>query len=216
MNRQRAARSGPILALCTLALVLGITVVPAASADDAQERRLEKQVRVFETALDDMLVESPNLLVRSREATHGLYMDGKGAVFTFRMGLNTNSWDSDGDHWWNWLRVDDGEVIILSRDGARVEDYDEWAKDRLPRQAELYEDGKEEIKLTILDFGVVMSELADDDWIVVKARLRGAAYFKEEDIRTLEMKIQMRDVRAYAAGRISEDQAKGKIQVEES
>lgn len=216
MNRRFTpiARLGLGLAVCGLGLTLGLGAA-ADSADDASARRLDKQIRIFESALDEMLIESPNLLVRERDATHGLSLEGEGAIFTFRIGLNIASWDSDGP-WWGRIRVEDRNVIILSGDDIRTVDYDTWRDEEIPRQEKLYEGGKKEIEGTILDFGEVLSLLGDDEWIVIRARLRNCEYFEDADLHKLEVKMQMRDVRAYAAGRLSREEAMRKIQVEES
>jgi len=217
VNRRPIPGTRLILALviCSLGLALGLTAT-AGPGSDSQTRRLDKQISLFEFILDDMLVESPNLLVRSSEATSGIYLEGQGAMFTFKIGLNTFTWDSDDHHWWKRIWSSGSEVIILTDDGDRVEDIEEWRDEQLPKQEKLYQAGKKEIQETILNFAEVLTTLGDDEWVVIKARLRGTDYFREQDIRKLEIKVQMRDIRAYAAGRLDEADAMKKFQVTES
>jgi hypothetical protein len=217
MNRRIILGTRLILgaAVCGVGLALGPAAL-AAPGSDSQTRRLDKQISLFEFILDDMLVESPNLLVHSREAATGIHLEGKGAMFTFKVGLNTFNWDSDDDHWWKRIWSSGSEVIILTDDGDRVEDIEKWRDEQLPKQEKLYQAGKEEIQETILNFAEVLTALEDDEWVVIKARLRGTDYFREQDIRKLEIKVQMKDIRAFAAGRLDEAEAMRKFQVTES
>jgi hypothetical protein len=167
------------------------------------EDRMDRQIRVFEKAIDTMLIDSPNFLVSNSEPTHGYYVDDHGAVFTFRTSLVSKygGWD-----WWDhlWHRDDD--------------DDHKGKKDRkkiAEKQAELYEDGKEELIETLLTFGEVLTTLGDTEWLEVKVRLRDAYYFKEHDLSRLKMKVKMSDLRAYYDGRLQEEQAAGRIEIDE-
>jgi len=214
MTQRLKSRLG--IALGAGLLVAGLTgtlVSPAAA--DSRSDRLEKQVRIFERAVDQMLVDSPNFLVHSSEATQGMILEGRGVVFGFKTSLNTFPWRTDG-HGWHWFRHDDDRVIIIDDDGAVVRNAKDWRRDQLPEQERLYRDGKKEIVDTILDFGEVLSTLDDDDTLEIRARLQGADYFHENDLKKLTVKVKMRDLRDYLDGRIDRDQARSRIQMEES
>jgi len=189
-------------AACGLLLV----AVTAQTAQAGPEDRRERQISVFERALDDMLVESPNWLVRNGEPTYGYYVDDHGAVFSFRASLVSrhNNW---GESWWKFWGDDDDD-----------EDYDRNSRsyDReVERQARRYESGKEEIIETILDFGEVLGSMSDTDVLEISVKLRSAPYFRENDLRKLEMKVKMSDLRAYYDGRMSEEAITSAVEVTE-
>ena len=71
-------------------LVSAVGIGSATAGPDPDSRRMDKQIRIFERVMDDMLVESPNWLVRSAESTRGTYIEGHGAVFSFKVDLNDN------------------------------------------------------------------------------------------------------------------------------
>lgn len=204
-------------ALGVLAGVLATVFLPASSPAAPRTDRRDKEIRIMERALDDMLVESPNFLVRSSEPTNGIYLEGRGAVFTFKTGLYTSSWRSDDDGW-HWFRHDDTRVIVIDGDGdgGTVRSGKDWRRQQLPEEERLYAAGKDEIVDTLLDFGQVLSALGDDDWLEVRARLRGAEYFHEHDINILRVRVKMRDVRDYLDGRLDRDAVRDRIEIEES
>ena len=201
------------LLLASLVVSAGL-ISSAAAGPDADERRQEKQIRIFERVLDDMLVESPNWLVRSMESAHGDYIEGRGAVFSFKVDLNSQRWNN-GDHW-SYFHDDDDSHVIVIRDDGRSRGRKEVDEDVLEREAKLYRRGKEEIIETIVDFGEMLTVLDDGDWIEIKGRLRGAKYFKEEDLRKLSVKVKMADVRAYARGTLDADDLAARVQIKES
>ena len=112
--------------------------------------KLERQVRVMEGAIDDMLVDSPNFLVANSHVTEGVDIEDYGVLFTFRSSLTGLGWDEHGSaSFWpgNWqsknkvyvlkggkhkdIDLDDAHIII--RDGdIRVIDGDKddkwWKK----------------------------------------------------------------------------------------
>jgi len=202
------------LLLASLAVSVGL-ISSAVAGSDSDERRQDKQIRIFERIVDDMLVESPNWLVRSVESTRGDYRDGHGAVFSFKVNLNARRWYDD-DHWSYYHDDDDGSHVIVIRDDGRSKRRKEMDEDVLEREEKLYRRGKEEIIETIIDFGEMLTSLEDGDWIEIKGRLRGAAFFKENDLRKLSVKVKMADVRAHARGTIDEDELVARIEIKES
>jgi hypothetical protein len=177
-------------------LITGAASTVLAGSDE----RMDRQIRVFEKALDTMLVDSPNWLVRNSEPTHGYYVGDHGAVFSFRASL-VSWWDDDHGPWWRWWKDRDDDD----------RDWDEVVS----RQERKYERGKKEIVESLLDFGEVLSSLDDDDWVEISVKLRDAAYFRENDLRRLEMQIKMRDLRAFYEGRTGEKEVIDKIQIKE-
>jgi hypothetical protein len=199
-----------------LGLMAGL-VWAAPSGAGPETRRMDKQIGLFEMALDEMLVESPNFLVQSRDNTRGTYFEGMGAVFTFKTSLNTWPRHSDDDRHWIWSDDDDDvHIVIIGDTGYDVKDGKEWKERLMRKQETLYERGKKEIVETIADFGDLLSTLDDEDWLKIEARLRGAALFKENDVRRLTVQVKMRDVRAYVRGTLDEDELGRRIQIDES
>lgn len=213
MNSRRMRRLPA--ALGVLAGVLATVFIPVSSLAGPRADRRDKEIRIMERALDDMLIESPNFLVRSTEPTNGIYLEGRGAVFTFKTGLYSSSWRSEGDGW-HWFRHDDTRIIVIDGDGGTVQSGKDWRRQQLPEEERLYTAGKEEVVDTLLDFGQVLSALGDDDWLEVRARLRGAEYFHEHDLNTLRVRVRMRDVRDYLDGRLDRDAVRDRVQMEES
>ncbi|MBD3336440.1 MAG: hypothetical protein GF355_13075 [Candidatus Eisenbacteria bacterium] len=170
----------------------------AAAADPLN--RLERQVRIFEKALDTMLIDSPNFLVDSREPTQGYYVEDHGAVFTFRTSLVHKR-----DRGFFWCKDKDKDK----------QDREEMRAKEIQHQSELYADGKEELITTILAFGEVMTRLPDGEMLDVRIRLRDALYFKENDMRRLRLTAEMNDLRSYYDGRLSEERMIERIKIEE-
>lgn len=189
-------------------VVAALLLAGALSTAQASEDRMDRQIRVFEKALDTMLVDSPNWLVANSEPSFGYYLDDHGVVFSFRASLVSDwDWDEPG----KWLG------LLKSRKHRDHDDDDDWDRDReAKRQERLYERGKEELVLTILDFGEILTTVKDTEWIEVSVKLRDAYYFRENDIRRLEMRAKASDLRSYYDGRIGEKEAMEKIQIEES
>jgi len=194
-----------VLAAACLTLA---TLAPPASAGP---RSSDRQVRVFETALNTMLVDSPNFLVQSSDPTIGQIVQGQGAAFSFKTSLVSN-WDSHGN-WWSWVGSQRGRRSVDDRYDR--EDRGRISKKNLARQERLYQRGKEEIIDTILTFGEVLSALQNDDVIEVRARLRDADYFHENDLRRLYVSVRVSDLRAFYDGQINQSEAVSRFQIEE-
>jgi hypothetical protein len=212
--------------------VLGALVMAAAGPADAQSRRLDRQIELFERVVDDMLVESPNWLVQSSEETRGRYRAGEGARFRFDATLVYRGW---GKHWrgkwWKNIFVDgDEDVIVIDRndwddmsdkeikelrDDAR-KSTDKHRERTLRRQQRLYDRGKVELVETLSDFGDVLTALPDNESIELVAELGDSDYFDEKDLRELRVSAKMSDIRALAEGKIDEKKFVERVKVEES
>ena len=175
------------------------------------DERLDRQILMFERVLDDMLVESPNFLVQSRHNALGTYIDGQGAVFTFKAGLNY------GDHGdsWNWRGKEVFEFFFGDDDRDR-RSRDEWDEYVVKKQEKLYARGKEEIIETLQDFGGLLSGLDGRDWVEIKVRLRGSEYFDEHDLRRLNVRVRVEDIRAYSNGAIDDEGFQRRVEMKES
>jgi len=194
--------------------------VPALADDSRQDR----QVRLFERATDQMLVDSPNFLVQSSEPTVGYYAEGQGATFTFRTSLVNGNWGNKS--WWKvWNHYDDGRVVIYDDDDDDWDDddYEDYRRSRKKRkekslasQEKKWRRGKQEIAELIADFGEVLTTIPDSEFLTIEARLRKTEFFKDNDLRKLKIKVRMSDVRAYADGTISETELEQRITTTES
>lgn len=174
-------------------LVMGGLCAAQAGPD---EKRMDRQIRIFEKVLDTVLVDSPNWLVANQEPSYGYYIEERGAVFSFRASLV-------GREWWRIWDDDDDD------------DYDRERSKVNRRQGRKYERGKDELIETLLDFSEVLTTLEDNEWVEINVKLRDARYFREQDLRRLKMKARVSDLRAYNDGRLSEDEATDKIVIEE-
>jgi hypothetical protein len=181
--------------------------IPEAQAGP-DSRRVDRQIYVFERVVDDMLVESPNFLVRSGDPSRGTYVEGHGAVFNFRTSLVGDQSHSGWNMRWIWSSKDD--------DDEDRWDGDRYSKRELERQARRYERGKREILEMLADFGDLLTGLEDDEWVEIDARLRGAEYFEEQDLGRLKVKARIRDLRAHAEGSLSEEDLYQRIEMDES
>ncbi len=220
-NRSRWTRLAAVTALAVVA-----TGLLTADADAGSRKKMDRQVRLMERILDDMLVESPNWLVQSSHETRGSYDAEEGAVFTFdadlvHRGYGKKMWK------WNWwgddihieINDDDDDYDDDDRDRRSRRDRKEDRKRRqdrdLRKQERLYGRGKTEIVETLLDFGDALTFLKDSEWVTIEVYLDDADYFYEKDLRRLTVKAKMADLRAYADEDISEEDAVKRIQVEE-
>jgi hypothetical protein len=125
--------------------LLGIAATPAAADKTAAEKKRTREIGIMERTLDQVLVDSPHLLVSSRSVTEGIYVDGVGAVFTFTMDVVPRDWGLDGlgffrsSHYWGHSRVeveDDGDKIIIYKDDWDEDDEEdeEDEEDKAPKK----------------------------------------------------------------------------------
>lgn len=95
----------------------------------------------------------------------------------------------------------------------RAKAEEEKSKDA---ERKMYEEGKKEVIDALLEYGDTVTTLRDDQWVAVVAFLRDSDYFLENKISRLLVKARMADLRAYTAGRLSEEEMRAKIVLEES
>ena len=234
MTRTRLSRMLPWAAPLAFAGALGLALLFAgqASANDKDRpaRKMERQISAFESMVDEALVDSPNFLVPSRDEARGLYMDGYGLIVTFQTSLVGNNWDFNNGNWWNRLwHDDDDNVIVINGDWDEddLEDLDhldkdekeavkKWREKTLARQAKKFERGKTELLDVFLDHSELLSTLQDTDWLELQGSLRGAEYFRKNDLHRLVLRAKMSDLRLFSDGKISEDEMIKRIQTKES
>ena len=228
---QRAWDRRSAVTLAVVCLLIGALVVPAGA--DRGARKLDRQVGVFESVVDEMLVDSPNWLVRGRENARAVYVDGYGVVLTFEASLVDRDYRFGGK-WWKGLNFlkhkgdriivridDDDEVIeIEGLDDEDLKDVQEM-KEKLSqkaatRQEKRYQRGKTEIIDVILDHGDFLTNLKSEDWLEVVAVLHDAEYFEDNDLHRLSMRVKMKDLREYADDKLSEENVIKKIEVREN
>ncbi len=225
--KSRAARL--ILSTAVFMAVAG----PAAGDKPAGEKRRAREIGIMERTIDEVLVESRNLLVGGRSVTQGLYLDGIGAVFTFSMDVIPLNWGLGEFSWWDESHhvevEDDGERIIIYKSGR--DDGDEKgekserktskrsrSRDEAEKKArERYAEGKAELVDALLDYGAeTLGSLADGEWVVLAARLSGGRFFLDAGVNRIVIKAKMGDLRALDAGTINREAARGRIQIDES
>lgn len=260
MSRPRRGRLAAAILLALLPAAVRAQVpmaAPPEGGSPATSRRLMRDINVMEKVLDQMLLDSRNLLVYSHENNaRGLYLDEFGVLFSFQASLIDRETgegllqlqkleglkDLDGLD----FRVEekDGNVVIVRKPkiktrpaGSAPEPPDTpappsppsnpraptpapapklpWHSDDPQEEARLYAAGKGEILDTLLDYGDTMNSLRDDQWLGIAAFLRNSDYFIDNRISRVLMKARMRDLRAYAAGKLTRDQMTARVVLEE-
>ena len=196
---------------------LGLMAVSATAADDTASR-LDRKVRVMERVLDEVLIQSPNVVVSSRGVTRGLVLEEYGALFTLEASVGTEMFvfamprppaapigEDDADH-----------IIVAPNRPDRAGREDEWLEQSNEKRAEQYAAFKSEMMDAIVDYGVTLTELGDDQWLAVVAFLDSRPLLGSDDRGGRVMfKIKMRDLRQHSAGNLSRDAVKGRVTVEE-
>ncbi|MEZ4650325.1 MAG: hypothetical protein R3E97_16375 [Candidatus Eisenbacteria bacterium] len=197
----------PRITLLALGLLFGAvmgSIHPAVAQDDVKARKMERQVGVLEKILDQVLIDSPNFLVPGRNNTRGIFLDEFGVLLTYEASLvdkDKFDWNFDFDRKPQITKDEDGNQVIVI---PKRDDSEERTPIRRG-EARLYERGKVEIREMLLDYGDTMTGLSDNHWLAVAAYLKDSDYFIDERISRLVMKVKMKDLRAYTAGKIDEE-----------
>jgi hypothetical protein len=216
--------------MAAVAAALGLWMTEAHAAGQPLPNKLEREMRVMSRTIDDALVDSPNLLVPNTEPTGGVYVDGVGAMFSFKATLvreHYDTWSWAGDHHVEVHR--NGKVMIFDGD-----DDDEWededGKDAEERKSERstarktrakrldrrYDRGKEELVDVLLDAGDILSSLKDSEQVIIAASFGESDYLDDKGINQLILKARVSDLRAYANGTIKRDAAAAKVELVEN
>ena len=249
-NRPRSCLAG--IGLVVLLLVPGLTfqsAMPAAAqssrtGDTARSKRMLREITVLEKVIDEMLLDSKNLLIYTAGGvTHGLYIDEFGVLFSFEASLVDREDDMPwGDmEGYTFVTNPDGSVTIVKKSKDKhskapepptpptpptppaprggVDDPKDspraWIDRQAGKQAKLYLAGKNEIIDTLIEYGESMNSLTDSQWLCFAAFLKNSDFFLENRISRLVVKARMSDLRAYAQGRIDRKAMVAKIVQEE-
>lgn len=108
-------------------LLAGVLALGSTSTAFAGEKRtkVERQIGIMESMIDDMLVDSPNFLVRGAHETRSFEMEDYGAVFLFDASLTSFWWDEDshGPHldFWPFAGGKDRVVVLKDKDKKQKE-----------------------------------------------------------------------------------------------
>jgi hypothetical protein len=207
----------------TAALVLAGWAGTAAG-DDGMSKKLNRQIGVMEKIVDEVLLDSPNFLVYSKQNTHGIYLDEFGMLFSFEASLVTKS----SEKWWKELqnlgdkfhvRRENGKTIIEYDDGDEEKSIDlddsDWQGKLEAEQKERYEAGKKELATVLLDYGDTLTGLRDAQTVAIAAFLRKGDFYLENRVSTLVVKAKMSDLRAFAKGDLSRSAMEDRVHFEE-
>ena len=219
----------------TAALVFALSgLVGAWSAPpDGGSDRMSRKMNVLEKIFDEVLRESPNVLVSGSGATRGLLLDGYGALFTFDGslsggGLGNLAFGSYSRALGSYFgsdyqapappprapKGDDEEIRVPDSVEELAQTWEVKREEDAKKAREHLAGLKVELTETLLDYGATLGELSDDNWVVVAAFLDGFG-FDGEGPEQLVLKVKMRDLRQYSAGQLSLDQAKNRVSIEE-
>ena len=224
IRMMKANRFGSTLIALSIPFILGSLITPAWGAGS---KKVTRQIGVMESILDEVLIDSPYFLVSGRENARGLYLEGFGAVFTFDASLVTSPFFGGGfdikilEDWAGKVEVDedeDGNKIITIQKGDKK--AEKKAKEELKKEKKdpkvVYEEGKEEMKQTLLDYGETLTFLGDNEHVVIAAFMGKMDFWKDKDRPSrMILKARMKDLRDFTNGSLSENAAKGKILFEE-
>jgi len=212
--------------LMAAGLVLGGPATPA-DAEDGVSKKLKRQIGVMERVLDEVMLESPNLLVHSREITRGIYLAEFGVLFVLEASLVHEGWEGK---WPGDVRIErkDGNIIIIRSDedeDDEDEDADEddekedmtWEESQKESQQEMYAAGKAELIEALVDYGETLTGLDTGQWVGVAAFMRDSSYFvsSKSKVSRLIIKAKMKDLRDHASGQLSREAMEQKVVVEE-
>ena len=208
---------GSVRVALIAAMILGLLggLVALATAAEPDRARLERKVQVLESILDEVLVQSPNVVVSSPGGSaRGLVLDGYGAVFTLRASLAGHLFvqlkeaekrmvAGDKDFKFYFFSPDKNEEGSAETGAAGDTPEVDPAKRLVMFKAELTD--------AMLDYGPTLTELRDDDWLVVAAFLDGRRLLVGGDGTRLVLRARMRDLRQYASGALSREAAAKKV-----
>lgn len=232
----KAVRTAGRVALAAAA-VLALSGLAGAWGAPQEADRMARRMNVLERIFDAVLRDSENVVV-SGEATRGLMLDGYGALFTFEgslgggglgymylggdtVDLSRRFFKGDGE----WVapapppkapKAPEGEEEVRVPDSMEdlARDWRAQREENRRKARERLAGLKVELTETLLDYGATLGELADEDWVVVAAFLDGFG-LDGGGPEQLVLKVKMNDLRQYSAGRLTIEQAKGRVVIDE-
>jgi len=213
-----------VAALVALVALIGWVGMLPASAQEPQ-KKLQREIGMMEEIISDMLIDSPYWLVSSGGPNQGVYLPGYGVIFSWEASLTSGKWSGDS---WSLLRGlgirKHRDRVILDWDDEDWDDdedkddddaYDRWRSNRKKRDDRCYARGKEELREVLTDAGEMLSQLNDNDWVVLAVALDDHRYFRRHKLGQMVMRAKMSDLRAREAGSITAEQLATRIVEEE-
>jgi hypothetical protein len=192
-------------------------------------KKMARQIEVMEKILDQVLLESPNFLIRGTPVAHGAYIPSFGVLFLFDASLTGQDWE----HLKNWdfpgfkIEEKNGKRVIILPDEedtpvppdeeeevGEVEGGDPRDVHRR-RQERTYGRGKTELVDVLLDYGDTLSTLEANQWVAIMACMTDEDFVDRARMSRLILKAKMSDLRAYGAGTLSEEEMVKRIVEEE-
>lgn len=218
-------KKSPMRTLIPFALAMTLVfslLTPATNASDPESDRLQRKVKVMQRVIDEVLVQSEHALVSPSGATRGLVLEGYGVLFTLEASLGEAH--MFGGEWFSpEVAMVIGEDLDL-RGGERIPEpgkrvnMEEWEAQKKQAQKKKQEDRKAlktELIDAMLDYGMTLSELDDENWVVIAAYLGSSGLFvSKEDEDQFIIRIKMRDLRRFMNGSLSRDEARAVVVVE--
>ncbi|HPQ41500.1 MAG TPA: hypothetical protein PLV45_14105 [bacterium] len=200
-----------------LLISLGV-VHGSAQADDPV--RVERTYKVFSTALDKLLLETPHVYIRVDHKTDSLYLQNFGPVFTGHISITSSaSLPEIVEKWSQWFKNEDGQIIIKkpsigntdipepgekgseSGEASASESKMKTSKEikaedqkRLEEMQTSIQKFSREVMEVMLDFGPIIQGTQDDDRIAVIFHVADDAFFNTYHTRTLQVQIEMKDL----------------------
>ncbi len=240
------SRAGTLaVALGLVSLFIGSTVCSAQASDSKVTDKTKRQIRIMEKIMDEVLRDSPNLLVFSTDPTHGIYLDEFGVVFTFEASLvgkdldflkplsllndirvktengKVTVWSESKDEKEKEASGEKSEISSEDEEGDEADEDDSnehlilSVKKRAQRQADLYTKGKAELVDALIDYGETVSVLRDDQWVAIAAFLKDSDFFTSTKMSQLIVKARVRDLRAVSDNTLTREAALARVVVEE-
>jgi hypothetical protein len=221
MNRAAALALGGVLAL-------GLSAAAARAADPPGGAKVERQIGVMEKILDKVLLDSPNFLVSGGENTRGIYLSELGALFTFEAALTNQGFDvksylhSLGNRFEVKTDEDGNQVIVIRKGDGKKDKKEKDSAEEAEMMSELkdaeqtLEQGREELIEALLDYGETLTALGDGQSVVIAAFLPDTDLSRERGTSRLLLRAKMGDLRAYSEGRVSEQEMRAKVLIEEN
>lgn len=217
-----------LMTLLVIGCLAGLSQ-PGRAADEG--RRARRGLKAIEQVVNEMLVDSRNVLVMSSDAARAHVIPDCGVVLAFEanllesgpFSLQWNDWR--GSH---LRREGDRLILDLNRDvdddsddavapkakPDRKADAKRSAEDTVT-PAEKYSRFKAEMADALVDAADYTGGLKNDTWLVISAALGRNDYFRETGIRQLVVRARMADLDAYADGQLTESALRGRIVTEE-
>lgn len=208
----KTARTLLIAAL--IVSLLGIAVI-AVGADNPPGP-LTRKVQIMERIFDEVLVQSEHVYVSPGGSTHGLVLEGYGALFTIDGNLGENlifdvAVGAEGAF---LLRHSDEGGSDPSQPKPEKSPGDEWTvlrKEAAAKAKANLEGLKKELASTLVDYGPTLTELPDSSWVAVALFIGGRSPFSGGQEETYLIRISMRDLRSFSSGSLSRDAAIAKV-----